>query len=202
MANKTMTPSITTGQIDKATAQFRDALVKHRKEFSSKVVQQVLGTDNLGMRLLEPFRSLVEAVSDLIIRQVKVDRSLTPQEALKATGRKQYVNDNVVADMPQGEGDEVEVVFFKLGRWIGDNELEKEYELRGLIPHDPISLAAVNEADPDFADEHPNGTHWKDDASGAWCFAAFNRGLVERFVGVGRSGDEWGGYWWFAGCRK
>ncbi|HXF43908.1 MAG TPA: hypothetical protein VNK70_00285 [Candidatus Paceibacterota bacterium] len=193
---------MTDGQIENVVARLRDALRKHREEFGSEPVQKVLGTDNLGMRLLEPFRQLVEAVSNLIIRRVKVDRSRTPQEALDATGRKQYTNRSVVAAMPRGEGEEVEVIFFNLGRYVSDNDLEKEYELRGLMPADPYSLAAVNGADPAFADERPNGTHWKD-ADGRWCYAAFDRHWDDgRRVRVNRDGRDWSDDWWFAGLRS
>ena len=105
--------------------------------------------------------------------------------------------------------------------YISDDDLEKEFELRGLKPADPISVAAVNEADPAFADEKPHGTHWKD-AKGKWCYAAFHRWdddgrhvLVNRYdsdwldrwgdgreVNICRSDDDWDDYWWFAGVRK
>jgi hypothetical protein len=104
--------------------------------------------------------------------------------------------------MPKGEGEEVEVVFFRLSRWVSDTDLDKEYGLRDLKPADPYSLSAVNEADPDFTDEHPNGTHWQD-ANGNWCFAAFIRwDGDERSVNVDRDGNDWNGSWWFAGLRK
>jgi hypothetical protein len=103
--------------------------------------------------------------------------------------------------MPKAEKDEDEVIFFKIGREVSCSELEKEYELRGLKPADPYSQAAVNEADPAFADEHPNGTQWKD-KDGNYCCAVFDRRGVERCVGVGRYGYVWLDYWWFAGVRK
>lgn len=139
--------------------------------------------------------------SNLIIRHVKVDRSLNPQEVLDTTGRRQYTDPDVVASMPKGEGDEVDVVFFNLDRYVTEDELEKEYELRGLKSADPYSLAAVNRDDPTFADTNPNGTHWKG-ADGKWCSAAFGQWDVERRVGVDRRGDVWSGLWWFAGVRK
>jgi hypothetical protein len=108
--------------------------------------------------------------------------------------------------MPKGEGNEVEVVFFKpdlsnRNGFISDDDLEKEFDLRGLMPADPISVAAVNEADPAFADEKPHGTHWKD-AKGNWCCAAFNRWDDGREVIVDRDGSGWDDRWWFAGVRK
>ena len=209
---KTMIASmqpITDGQIDNAAAKFRDALRKHRSEFGSEPVQDVLGIENLGMRLLEPFRALVEARSDMIVRVVaKIDRSRTPQEVLDATGRKQYTDRTVVEAMPRGTGDKAETVFFtpdtsaydKDGL-ISDDNLEKEFEFRGLVPEDPYSLAAQNEDDPAFADEHPNVTHWKD-ASGKWCYATFSRWRGGRFVFVSRYDRGWDDRWSFAGRRK
>ena len=44
-------------------------------------------------------------------RTVPVDRSLSPEAAIAATGRYQDVMNLVVASMPQGKGDEVEIIF-------------------------------------------------------------------------------------------
>jgi len=147
-----------------------------------------------------------------IVRRIRVDRTRTPQQALLATGRKYYdvdnnVDMNIVNAMPMGEGEEVEVVFFKLdlsdrGGMILSDELEKEFELRGLKPADPISLAAVNEADPAFADDHPHGTHWKDEKSGEWCHATFYKWIDdERHVDVKCDVYPWCDDWWLAGIR-
>lgn len=105
--------------------------------------------------------TLATQVDPLIIRKVKVDRSRTPQEALDATGRwVQYIDHEVADAMPKGDGEEAEVIFFKpdlseRNGVISDYDLEKEYELRGLKPADPYSVAAVNEADHAFADKMP-----------------------------------------------
>lgn len=199
---KTMTASgMTDGQIDNIVDKLRAALRKHRSELSSEATQLVLGVENLGMELFAIVREHAEHFSDMIVRCVKVDRTRTPQEALTAIGRKQYVTDSVVKTMPNGDGDEAELYFFIVGRWIGDDDLEKEYEKRGLKATDPYSLAAVNEADPAFADERPNCTHWKG-ADGKWYYIAFHRWRGERYVSVGRSDGDWGDDWWFAGVRK
>ncbi len=203
---KTVTPSavsklMTAGQITKVTANFRALLEKHATEFDSEAVQQVLGDSALAGEMFALFRARVEAISNMIIRRVPVNRRRTPQEVLDATGRKQYTDKDVVGAMPHGEGEEVEVCFFNLGRDISDTDLDKEYEVHGLEPADPYSLAAVNEADPALADNNPNCTHWKD-SRGKWCYVAFYRWYgVERRVGVDRGGG-WGGRWWFAGLRK
>ena len=201
---KTMSPSdkpITKGQIGKFYDVLANALAK--SGLPSGPVQQVLATQ--GATLAEQFvvslRKSVEAITSMIVRTVTVIRTRTPQEVLDATGRHQYTDATVVAAMPQGTGGEVQVHFFKLGRYVSDDELEKEYTLRGLVPSDPYSLAAVNEADPAFADEHSNGTHWKD-KDGKWCFAAFCRWPGEHHVHVDRHADGWYAYWWFGGLRK
>lgn len=197
---------MTDGQIENAVNKLRDAMRKHRSDITSDVAQQVLGVENLGMMMFTPFREHVGAVSNLIVRKVKVNRSRSQQEAIEATGRAQYTDRKVVDSMPKGEDEEVEVVFFKpdlsqCNGFISDDDLEKEFELRGLKLADPISVAAVNEADPAFADEKPHGTHWKD-AKGNWCYAMFDRWVDERRVRVRRYDFGWSDYWWFAGVRK
>jgi hypothetical protein len=197
---------MTDGQIENAVNKLRDAMRKHRREITSDVAQRVLGVENLGMMMFTPFRQRAEAVGNLIVRTTKVNRSRSQQEAIEATGRVQYTDRKVVDAMPKGEGDEVEVVFFKpdlsqRNGLISDDDLDKEYELRGLKPADPISVAAVNEADPAFADEEPHGTHWKD-AKGNWCYATFNRFSGKRKVYVFRNIYGWSDCWWFAGVRK
>lgn len=199
---------ITDGQIENAVNKLRDAIRKHRSEITSDVAQQVLGTKNLGMMMFTPFRECAEMVSNIITRKVRVSRNRTPQEALDATGRRQYTNREVVDAMLKGEGDEVELVFFKpepreytSQGFISDDDLEKAFDCRGLRSAETISVFAMNEADPTFADEKPHGTHWRD-AKGKWCYASFNRWLGERSVIVARHGGDWNAEWWFVGVRK
>ncbi len=194
---------MTDGQIENAVSKLRDAMRKHRSEIRSDIAQQVLGVGNLGMMMFAPFRERAEAILNLIVRTVKVNRSRSAEEAIEATDRVQYVfDDEIFKTVPKGEGEEVEVVFFHLGRSISDNDLEEEYDLRDLKPADPISLAAVNEADPAFADKKKNATHWKD-VDDRWCFVTFNRVGKERLVVVRPGGGtNWDDEVWFAGIRK
>ena len=201
MASTMTTSTMTDRQIERAVEIFRAQLSKYAKEFSSEAVQQVFGQSELGPEWLAVLRTRVEAISNLITRHAKVNRIRKAQVAIDATGRRQYTDKDVVDAMPNGEGEEVEVVFFNLGRYVSDTDLDKEYELRGLKPADPFSLAAVNEVDPAFADQKPNATHWKD-SNGKWCYAAFVQWSGERDVDVRRYGDDWRGGWWFAGLRK
>lgn len=108
-----------------------------------------------------------------------------------------YKDDSVFDSMPQGEADSIE--YFNLGKYISDDELEKEYESRGLTPVDPVSLIEnqVKENKHKFT-----ATHWKD-ADGKWCFATFNLwDDDERSVSVVRGGSDWSDIWWFGGVRK
>ena len=193
--------TISAGQVGKIQEDLGAALRK--SGLPREPVQQVIENQSaaLNAELVAVVRKYVEMVSNIIVRRVPVNILRTAQQALDATGRKQYTDSDVVAAMPKGAGGEAEVHFFKLDRYISDNDLEDEYASRGLKPADPCSLAAVNEADPAFADEHPNGTHWKD-AKGKWCFAAFDRWDDGRELSVDRYDNDWLDYWWFAGVRK
>lgn len=85
---------------------------------------------------------------------------------------------------------------FTLGKYIDHNDLEKEYEKRGLIPAHPSDVLDF------WTDEKYLATHWKD-ADGKWCFASFYRWVDgKRIVFVHRFDDDWGDRWWFAGVRQ
>ncbi|MEK7114290.1 MAG: hypothetical protein AAB850_01940, partial [Patescibacteria group bacterium] len=109
MTTNVRTQSITNGQIgeinDRLATKFRES------GLLSEAVQKVLKMPGNAAidEMVTVFRKHVEAQSDIIIRHVRVDRTRTPMEAINATGRKKYLNDDVVATMPQGEGDEVDV---------------------------------------------------------------------------------------------
>ena len=201
----TVIPSdpITEGQIGKLNEKFNAQVRKHKSELSSELVQKILEDpdDTLISEMFALLRKRVDAISNLIMRTVTVNRKRSAKEALDATGRKQYTDTGVVKKMPNGTGEETEVFFFNLVRYVNDSDLDKEYELRGLKPADPYSLSAVNEADPAFADTHPNSTHWKDE-NDKWCFATFFRHGDERYLDVYRDDSDWDGGWWFAGVRK
>ncbi|MEK7163428.1 MAG: hypothetical protein AAB775_01825, partial [Patescibacteria group bacterium] len=109
------------------------------------VILLARGEAELTLKVKSVPTPIQEPIINLIIRIVHPDRNRTPKAVLTATGRKQYTSSDVVAGMPRGTGEEAKVVFFKLGRWISDVDLDKEYKSRGLKPADPYSLAAVNE---------------------------------------------------------
>ena len=149
-------------------------------------------------------------ISNLVtVRSARVDRTLTRQQVLDASGCEQVIDqEDVVATIPCGEGEEVEVVFFKPdpeafeNGVISDAALEKEYEKRGLLP-DPYAQCKVNGDDPDFAGLNMNGCQWKDE-NGNYCrmhfypFPGGNRVRVRRM----RNGVWDEGLWIFGGVRK
>ena len=211
---KPLTPSqktpeaMTDGQIDKIVDNVRAGLRKRCNDFKSADVQQALKKGQLDKKIIQATETaleeaMIQVANNTIKRTVKVDRSLTPQQVLDATKRRQYTNSAVVVTMPSsgtGVEENVTVEFFQIGKNISDDKLAKTYKERGLVP-DPYAQAAVNEADPAFADKYPNGTHWKD-VNGNWCFAAFDRDVGERFVNVYRVDLDWDVSWWFGGVRK
>ncbi len=132
--------------------------------------------------------SASNAVSNMITRRVRVNRRRAPWEALDAVNCVQDFG-CVVADipkrmliaenMPRGEGEEVEVLFFEpnchgLSAGTANESLGKKFDLRGLKPADPYSLLAVKEVDPTFADHILLCTRWLD-AEGFWCTMVFQK---------------------------
>lgn len=197
---RTVTPSITAGQIGKLQEILGAGLRK--SGLPGNLVQQVLETqgDLLVAEFVSVVRRRVETVSTMIVRRAKVDRTLTPQRVLDATGRRQYADPDVVANMP-GRGDDIEelnIVFFSCGRFASNEEVKRTCTLLGLEGlADPYAVAQVNTDDPKFAGTHPNATLWKD-ASGEWCCVAFGSSLDEHYVRVGRNASGWTAGWRFA----
>ena len=192
---KTMSPSvsITPGQIGKIQEILGAALRK--SGLQSEPTQQVVEHqgDALVAEMVAVVRKRVEAISGMIVRRVIVNRARTPQEVIDATGRAQFIDKNVLATMPQGEGEEVDVYFVPTKRFVLVNEVPAFLAQYGLVP-DPRAQAAVNEADPAFADEHPNGSPWGDG-----CCLAFHRWNNVRHVDCNRDGGDWYGDWFLSG---
>lgn len=146
---------------------------------------------------LEP--GAIDAIKG-ITRSVYVDRGSTPQEILDAVTLAQYVDDrSIVSAMPCGEGDQVEVVFFKVGGYCHNDDLANDYERRGLKPVDPYSLAVVNKTDRTLATKYPNGSIWKG-ADGEWCLIRFSPCGDVPNVTVRRA--DISAFEWAAGIRQ
>ena len=120
----------------------------------------------------------------LIKRHVKdVDRTRTPQRMLDVLGRVQWANRDVVDTVPRGKDQAGNIYFWPVGRNISDADFEREYQADGWVAADPYLVAAMNQEDSEFADEHPNFAHWKD-AQGRWCYLACGRLGDVRYVAV------------------
>lgn len=108
-----------------------------------------------------------------------------------------YANENVLKSAPRHTHIQ-ELKFFTLNTYVSDDELEREYESRGLEPADIYSLARWEESNKDREDKRYIATHWKD-AQSKWCYATFGRWLGRRRVSVDRDGHGWYDNWWFVG---
>lgn len=131
----------------------------------------------------------------------QIDWAQSNQAAIDATGRNQYTDSEVVAEMPRGEKltGIAEVVFRKYGCYLSDEKLDERMAEHGEPMISPFLQAKINELFPEFADKYPNGTHWE---NAGWCYAAFSRWGGEPGVSVSRGDDGWGDSWWFGRLRK
>lgn len=118
------------------------------------------------------------------------------KKLIQSTKRTLYVDDVVLATAPAKIEGELE--FFTLGRYVSDDELQQEYDMRGLIPAD---IQTLIEHDSEVDEKKYVGTHWKN-KDGKWCFVGFFRYDSGRYVSVRRFDDDWSDDWWFAGFRK
>ena len=189
-------------QAGRAADRFQTFCRKEGSVLSKDTVQVVLEEEGeeLSADMFATLRARVERRAKMIIRRVKVNRNLTHQQALDATGRAQHVNSEVLETAPKVEGEEVNVYLFDLSYDPTTDELDREMEIRGLKP-DFDALAAINAADPSFADDCPNVTQWRD-ANGKACSAVFGRWRDERYVDVFRHDFGWRRSYRFAGVRK
>lgn len=130
------------------------------------------------------------------------EKELSFQELLDSTQRIQYTNKEVVNSVNPCPIQVIEL--FKVGNSVSNDDLEKEYKNRGLVPAHPYALTLYSKNYKDIVDEKKYvGTHWKGE-HGNWYYAAFRQwNDGERHVDVNRYDDDWDdARWWFAGVRK
>lgn len=194
MTNHVRTQSITNGQI----GQINDRLATKLREAGllCEGVQGVLQmTGNAVIdEMVAVFRKHVEAQGDIIVRRVRVDRTRTLQEVIVAIDRVSYVDEDVLATMPQGSGDEVDVYFVPTKRYVPAAEVPAFLAQHGLVP-DPRAQASVNEADKAFADQYPNATSWGDNI----CLSFNRHRLRGRIVRCSRDERGWTSDWFLSG---
>ena len=90
------------------------------------------------------------------------------------------------------------LTFFTIGKYLTEEQLQKEYDARHLLPANPYDLAEYMEV---HQDEDWKATQWKDN-DGKYCCAAFNRWDDGRGVDVRRRDGDWRGGWSFAGVPE
>ena len=207
--DETMTPSqkrMTQRQINKAVDNYRALLEKHVPEFESAAVQIVLGQSEFAEAQLALFRERVEAITGrvlapngvvmpegTVVRRVRVDGTRPPREVVDGTGRKQYINNDVLATLPPSDSGEMDVYFVPTRKYVPVNEAGVFLAQFGLV-FNPRAQAAANEGDPSLADTVPNGTQW-----GKNCYLTFHRWRGGRVVNCDRGGFGWFGIWFLSG---
>lgn len=110
---------------------------------------------------------------------------------------KMYGAPSLMKDLTHQEG---EIVLFRLGRFVFNDELQEQFLSRKLTPADPCAIAAAIVRSPDLSEKYI-GTIWKD-SDKEDCFAAFGTWFGESYVEVRHSrAPGWGPSWWLAGVR-
>ena len=214
----------TSGQIDRAVARYRALLEKEASKLDLDAVQKTLSQDETHREMVNLFRKRTDMNAKTIVRRVRVNRNRNPKEAISVAALHDLyqkscewssIDEEVLTDMPRGQGKEAEVWFFQLmpdeyqdeeGGLIRNNEvhevLQKALKRRNLKSADPYSLTAANEASPDFYLTHSNMTTWVDE-SGEICSMTFEScepyGIVIESR-VPYMGDDYSEMW-FAGIR-
>lgn len=144
-----------------------------------------------------------EMTTQVVTRPVTVNRDREPRAAFAAVslGRKTCVAaEKAIDTIPKGgSGVKSEVVsFFLLGRYVADDELEREFKARRIKP-DPFAVMAVNEADRDFGNRHPNTTLWQK-SDGFRSHLSFDQNGGKPCVSIDSIvSAPFGPDWWFGG---
>ncbi len=164
---KTISPSqepITEGQIGKIAELLTAALRKSKGNLPSDLVQKALEQPGkvLSVELQKIVSRYVHAVSGMIYRMVKVDRILPTLRAINKASKNVGCSEETMNHLPLNDGpEEVEIILFKGSPSLHYSDLGKEYELRGLKPVDPASLAAFIEVNELSVYGYPIITYWK-----------------------------------------
>lgn len=138
------------------------------------VAELLKNEDHLVNELLSVIRTRAEAIGDLLVRKVPKSIDTTYFVVPEQTNEWWPGFVRVLPPIRAVTGDYV--YFFRVRQTkhhdMADDEVEREYRKRELIPIDPRTLAAINQNGPAFRKRFVNGTHWKD-AHGEWCYVNF-----------------------------
>lgn len=118
-----------------------------------------------------------------------VDRSLPLQRMF---GEDFSEADIAEMNIPLGKGDQVTMSFFCAGSYVKADMLGEVLRRFGLeLIVDPVGLAAIYQAHPEFAGNHRGFTQWKNDAGKVWCLLCSERGSYVHRRGNMRDCDWW-----------
>ncbi len=131
---------------------------------------------------------------------------MSGRDMLASFGRKQFIELQAVAAMPDADPNEKEIFFVKPPPKIG--YLNKGKELREccrlhrpstpLKPANPHSVAAFNKSQRDFADKHPNATQRVIEGNNPeFYYLSCGRYGQDRGVYVSSRTYGWDTLWWF-----
>lgn len=140
-----------------------------------------------------------------IIRTVRVMRAREPKAMITAVGCAQLTNSTILSSIPRCEGKYVNVEFFNLDKNVSPEDILLQYQSRDLTP-DPYAQAAVNEAEPTFAEKYPNLTCWEDERYNL-CYLFFtvidgSRVVLAQQTDSLHGGGLPGGYCWYCGVHR
>ncbi|MBX4195418.1 hypothetical protein KW796_00470 [Candidatus Parcubacteria bacterium] len=158
-------------------------------------------TPEMARRFLDVHHELAEVrPMDRIVCRVRVDRSRTPRQALSYYKGNAIIT-SAVDSMPRGEGEEVDVIFYRLSSEMSDEYIEEAYGHEHKT--DPYAVLAVHQLKPDFFHAHPGGTYWKD-VAGNWCHLMITgrRSSQYLYAEQGNAGIGWASDVWLGFVRK
>ncbi len=145
---------------------------------------------------------VVSSIMNLFLEVVTVDRSLSAEQAVNATGRVWYYKNQVELDSAPVSGpDRALQEIFELDYEPTPAELDSEYVSRSLTA-DLATLSKYICEKPEAADDRPLACQWGLNPDGTAAYALFDRGDRGREVSVGRVGLRWVRQFRFAGVRK
>ncbi len=135
-----------------------------------------------------------------IVRRVRVNRNQVLRQAIEATNRYQYINEDALVDAPEQniQFEEVDVYFFNLGRFVRADEIDENMLLLNLVP-DLLAQIQVNQDVPSFADQRKNSTQWNRVGMTA-SYLAFSTWDGKRGIVCDRNDCGCDETWWFAGA--
>ena len=159
-----------------------------------------LRSGKITLNQLEQFLNQKQIINTIYVNNI--NRKQTPMEAIKATGRNQFLNDEVVKNMPMcvEYGDNVSLEVFKPGKYQTPKQIDEWYEREGLVP-DPIALLKHLEDNPEATDGKYLAVQWKN-KDGSYCYLALDDWSGGRGVNVGQRSGDWTDNWSFVGLRK